>query len=315
MDELTDRKKYPDTTSAGASTASFGLKRWRIIVLWVCVVLLLLASDDLVPGFVRLLSALGVGNILAGLLALLLPYTVAGIACIGYGLLIPRHRLRACMADGRAWDWALLWTSGGVYAGSIILFTLIHWHLVPSAYTLTPRTMGFGTILAIWLASLALLPLQTSVEELLFRILPARLFAPRSLPKTWPGRVALSLFSAGFFILPHLTNPEVLAAGSPVPLLSFYALFGFGAMYLSLVHGGFETALGIHAANNLLTALFVSYPVSVLPAHPLLLAQGKADSWLTVIQLAVSLTVVFFVSYLRARPAAGPGPTYPSSAS
>ncbi|AEC02640.1 CPBP family intramembrane glutamic endopeptidase [Parasphaerochaeta coccoides] len=304
MDEPTHRKKHQDKTP---SRSSGGPGRGAIAVAWIGLLVLLIVSSLLVPDITRLMNRLGVNWKITSLAAILFPYVVTGLGSIAYGSVLPRHQLLRLFTDNRTWDRGLLRLSAAVYTAFLCLTTLLHWAFMPGSYRLlaffSPDSPSPDIILIMWGLALVLIPMQTSVEEILFRLMPARFFYPLPwhLPGYPKGRIGLSLFSALLFVLPHLANPEVTGASNAAPVIFFYALFGFGVMYLSLVHKGFEIALGIHAANNLMAVFIVSYPDSALPAYPLLMAQGKADSWWGVIQLALSLITVAVVSHLRRR--------------
>lgn len=162
---------------------------------------------------------------------------------------------------------------------------LIEYLIFPEAYILNPLgpaglqgghniSVSLVTI-GIWLGFLAvalvLTPIQTSAEELLFRVLPARWFGTMT-----SNRLLLSLVSGLLFLLVHLRNPEVRANQDAWSIYLYYALFGALAMYLSLRDGGFEIAFGVHAGNNLFAALFINYAGSAMPT-PSLLVVNRFD--------------------------------------
>jgi membrane protease YdiL (CAAX protease family) len=143
---------------------------------------------------------------------------------------------------------------------------------------------------------LILIPFQTSCEELLFRCLPARLFYGK-LPKAWGKRFILCLLSALLFIVPHLANPDLTASEKPYAVLTYYALFGGLAMASALLTGGFEMALGIHAANNLFISLICGYPHSPLPGIPLMTNLRTLDGWTSCVQLLATFAIPGLVLY------------------
>ena len=136
--------------------------------------------------------------------------------------------------------------------------------------------------------ALIVTPIQTSGEELLFRILPMRLFFPTKLRSS----ILVSLTSALLFTLPHLSNQEVALSANKISVLAYYALFGFGVTAICLANGGFEVALAVHAANNLHVALICNYHTSSLPSIPLFFTDRSPGGWLELLQLFISLGIV-----------------------
>lgn len=139
---------------------------------------------------------------------------------------------------------------------------------------------------------LVITPIQTSSEEVLFRILPVRIVTGKTLVVGKLHRLLASLFSALLFALPHLGNRELAQAQSPAIVVGYYALFGFLVTAMSLKSGGFEIALAVHAANNLFVALICNYQGSSLPSLPLFESTRALGTWTDLAQLVAGL---FFV--------------------
>jgi hypothetical protein len=81
----------------------------------------------------------------------------------------------------------------------------------------------------------------------------------------------LSFINGVLFFLPHMLNPEMAVNGILMALA--YFAFGFFACYVTLQDNGLELALGMHAANNLFSALFANYTVTALPSPALFTIQ------------------------------------------
>lgn len=158
--------------------------------------------------------------------------------------------------------------------------SLIEYLFYPGSFRLNPlgpagsqaemSIPGSLVNMAIWLGflavSLILTPLQTTAEELLFRVLPARWLG--NLTKS---RLIISLVSGLLFLAVHLRNPEVRNHSGSWSIYLYYGLFGAIAMYLSLRDGGFEIAMGVHAGNNLFAGLFINYAGSAMATPSLVL--------------------------------------------
>jgi hypothetical protein len=118
------------------------------------------------------------------------------------------------------------------------------------------------------LISLLFIPLQTGFEELLFRGYLIQglgvLFRNAWIP--------LILTSAGFGLL-HAFNPEVEKLG-PLILL-YYIGTGFLFGIITLLDEGTELALGMHAANNVAAAVFVTMDWAVFQTDALLVDRSE----------------------------------------
>ena len=107
--------------------------------------------------------------------------------------------------------------------------------------------------------------------------------------------------SAGFAAL-HLGNPEIAQSGiegNKLITLSGYFFFGFFACILTYIDGGLETAIGVHAANNLFAATIVGYEHSALPTPTLFKIGFNSDG--DVLITIVGLTLVCLIMYATRR--------------
>ena len=152
------------------------------------------------------------------------------------------------------------------YFLTAILFLLYFFLTDPASVDIYPAPFHKKVLMLALVV--AITPIQTSSEEVLFRILPIRIVTGKTLGVSPLHRFWASLFSALLFALPNLGNRELAQAQSPSIVLGYYALFGFLVTYMSLESGGFEIALAVHAANNLFVALICNYQVSSLPSLP-----------------------------------------------
>ena len=98
---------------------------------------------------------------------------------------------------------------------------------------------------------LALIPIQTSLEEYIFRGYLMQGFGTL-FRNRWAPLVMTSLIFGSL----HIFNPEVEKLG--YGLLVYYIGTGLFLGILTLMDQGIELAVGFHAANNLLTALLVT---------------------------------------------------------
>ncbi|KAF0108905.1 MAG: abortive infection protein [Anaerolineaceae bacterium] len=210
---------------------------------------------------------------------------------------IHQRPLRTLVTPARSIDWGRLFQAFGVWFWLAALTALLEAFLYPGRYVLTldlPRYLPF-----IFLA-LALVPIQTSAEELFFRGYILQGFGLR-IRNLW----VLSAISGLFFGLPHLLNPEASANYFLMGL--FYFAMGAVMAYITLREGRLELALGMHAANNLFSALFANYTGSVMPT-PALFTVTELDVVYSVLSAlaAMVIFVLIFTVLWRRKPQAEP---------
>ena len=177
--------------------------------------------------------------------------------------------------------------------------TLVEYLISPETFTVT-----FDASIFIPFAFLAIIitPLQTTAEELFFRGYLVQ--AGSLISRKW---IFLSIWSGVLFALPHFTNPEV-AANTGVVLLTFFVLGAF-LTWISLKDGTIELAIGIHAANNLMAGLLVTFPESVLPT-PAILTTTHFDPVFSLIAEVLFCALFYLLVFVRrskAKPVAEAG--------
>ena len=167
--------------------------------------------------------------------------------------LIHGRSVRSLVTWRNSINWRRVGIGFIVWALLLGIGTLVEYLLSPETFSVT-----FDASLFFPFALLAILitPLQTSAEELFFRGYLVQ--AGSLISRNW---IFLSIWSGVLFALPHFTNPEV-AENTAVVLLTFFVLGAF-LTWISLKDGTIELAIGVHAANNLMAGLLVTFPESV----------------------------------------------------
>ncbi len=143
------------------------------------------------------------------------------------------------------------------------------------------------------IVSLLFIPLQSATEEIILRGYLNQGLS-RLIKNPW---IIFIITSAGFAAL-HLGNPEIAqsaAEGNKYITLSGYFFFGFFACVLTYIDGGLETAIGVHAANNLFAATIMGYDHSALPTPTVFKIGFNSDG--DVMMTLIGLTLVCVVMY------------------
>jgi len=161
-----------------------------------------------------------------------------------------------------------------------ILMVLLDYSLSPEDYEWNFKPLPF---LILFLVSVLMIPIQTSVEEFIFRGYLMQgfgvLFRNRWLP--------LMLTSILFGLL-HIWNPEVDKLG--IHLIWYYIGTGLFLGIITLIDEGMELALGFHAANNLVTALLVTASWTAFQTESLLIDNAEPTLGK---ELVITLAIIY----------------------
>jgi membrane protease YdiL (CAAX protease family) len=181
---------------------------------------------------------------------------------------------------------ALSFLAWFLLSGMVSIYEAI---MYPGRYKVT---LDIGAIIPYALFAILLIPIQTSAEELFFR----------GYLMQWMGLktrniIFLPVFTGLIFMALHFGNPEmVVASGSLVLAASYFAIGAFAAI-ITLLDGGLELALGLHAANNIYTALVANYTISALPSSSIFVI-NEIDPVFGLISLLVALSIFYFLAFI-----------------
>jgi len=141
--------------------------------------------------------------------------------------------------------------------------------------------------------TLLFIPLQSATEEIALRG-----YLNQGLGHYIKYPFVVFVITSAAFASLHLGNPEVAegtAQSSKLMAVSGYFIFGMFACLLTYIDGGLETAIGVHAANNMFAAAIVGYESSALPT-PTVFRVGlntEIDTFTTIIALSVVCAVMY----------------------
>ncbi len=209
--------------------------------------------------------------------------------------LVHGRPLRSLVSADGSLRWRRMAQGAGAWLVLAALQSLVEALLHPARYVWAfdpPRFFAF------LLPILLLIPIQSSAEELLFR---GYLLQGLGLKLRNPW--LLCLLSGLVFTLPHLGNPEVSV--NFWLLSAYYFSSGVFLALITLRDQRLELALGVHAANNIFTALFANYTISALPT-PALFTVVELDALFALLAYLASGLVFYLWFFGRAkRPAGG----------
>jgi membrane protease YdiL (CAAX protease family) len=154
-----------------------------------------------------------------------------------------------------------------------VISTLVTYYFNPSDFEINFQPVPF---LILFLIATLLVPIQTTVEELVFRGYLMQGFANLSRNK-WLPLLATSVI----FGLLHLSNPEVTKLGNII--MVYYIGTGLLLGIMTLLDDGMELALGFHAANNLVGALLITSDWSAFQTYSIFKDVSKPEAGFDII--------------------------------
>lgn len=188
-------------------------------------------------------------------------------------------------------DWGRVFFSFGIWTLFTIVSTIVVFYSSPGSLVWNFKPIPF--ILLVIIAT-ALIPIQTSTEEYIFRGYLMQGFANLSRNKWFPLVMTSLIFGTM-----HILNPEVDKMGYWV--LIYYIGTGLFLGILTLMDEGIELALGFHAANNLITALLVTSDWTALQTNSLFkdtsTPGGMGEIFIPVFIIFPILLVIFSKKY------------------
>jgi uncharacterized protein len=140
---------------------------------------------------------------------------------------------------------------------------------------------NLGKFLILLLICVLLLPLQTTLEEVLFRGYLAQGLGTFNL-----SPVAICIITSLLFSAAHSFNPEIAKFGF-VPMQFYYIGAGIFLSILAYLDGGLEVPIGIHTATNIFGALLVKYEGGVLQTDAAW-SMKETSAW--------TMTICFYLS-------------------
>lgn len=182
------------------------------------------------------------------LFLMLLGFIVAFFVFVGALRGIHKKKLAWVITSREKIDWKRVLFGVVVWGMIIILSMSIDLYLSPENYEWNFKPEKFAILC---LVALLCIPIQTTLEEVLFRGYYMQGLA-LWIKNKWAPLLIMSVVFGGL----HAFNPEIQKLG--YTLLIFYIASGFFFGIVTLLDEGAEIAIGMHAINNVVAALFIT---------------------------------------------------------
>ncbi len=183
-------------------------------------------------------------------------------------------------------DWKRIFYAFGLWLTISVAFLAIGYFMAPEEMVWNFKPIPFFILVAI---SLIFIPIQTSLEEYLFRG-----YLMQGLGVLAKNRWLPLLVTSLVFGLLHSFNPEVEKLGYGI--MVFYIGTGLFFGIATLMDEGIELAIGLHAANNIVAAIFVTTNWTVFQTDALFIDTSEpALTWDTYIPVFIVYPIILFV--------------------
>jgi membrane protease YdiL (CAAX protease family) len=186
-------------------------------------------------------------------------------------------------------DWNRILFSFGLWAVFSVVSTLVFYFFNPTLYVFQFKPIPFAILFVI---AVALVPLQTSTEEYVFRSYLMQGFGNLAQNKWFPLLMTSIIFGAM-----HLFNPEVSKIGNII--FVYYIGTGLFLGIITLMDEGLELALGFHAANNLVGALLVTSDWTAFQTHSIFKDISEPEAGLDIILPVVLVYPILLFIFSR----------------
>lgn len=200
--------------------------------------------------------------------------------------LIHKRKIISVITSRQKIDWSRFLYAFFLWAIIGIVIIAVGYFLEPENFVWNFKPIPFTILVVI---SIFFLPIQTSMEEILFRGYLMQGFG------TWFKKsvVALVLTSVIFGLL-HGLNPEVEKLGWIS--MVYYIGTGFVLGIFTLMDEGTELALGFHAANNIVAAVLVTTNWTVFQTDALLIDTSEPSiGWEMFMPVVVLYPIVLYI--------------------
>lgn len=225
---------------------------------------------------------------------LLLQFGLFVFAAIGFYIGIKRIHQKPFMSILTGYEkfrFKKFWTAFIIW-GTLLIITVV------ISYFMKPESLKFNFNLSGFLISLLLMlifmPIQTGLEEVLFRG-----YLMQGISQVFKNGIIPLIITSLLFGLAHMSNPEVKQYGWPI-MLSYYCGFALFMGAVTLLDEGLELAFGIHFANNIISSILINSEHSVIKTYSVFESKTEDPIGEMILWLCMSV-ITFTIFWLKYR--------------
>ncbi len=216
----------------------------------------------------------------------LIPFAILLVFLFLFVKFLHERSLKSLSTSRPNIDWSRAFYAFFLWFGISLTFLVVGYFMAPETMEWNFKPLPFFLLVAI---SLIFIPIQTSLEEYLFRGYLMQGLGVMAKNRWFP----LLVTSISFGLL-HAFNPEVEKLGWGV--MVFYIGTGLLFGIATLMDEGIELALGLHAANNLVAAIFVTTNWTVFQTDALFIDTSEPSlGWETYLPVFVIYPLILFI--------------------
>lgn len=195
------------------------------------------------------LSVFGIGSNL-GLVLMIIPFIVSLVLGILMIDSFHKRKLPDVINGGREIRWSRGLSGFLLWIGLMAVLLYVDVTRDPENFSFQFNPAAFIPLIII---SVLLIPLQAGTEEFFMRGYLAQGIAGWTRNRIW-----VILIPSILFALMHAFNPEVKALGFWIAMPQ-YVIFGVFFGIVCVLDDGLEMAIGVHAANNIFSSIFITH--------------------------------------------------------
>ncbi len=199
---------------------------------------------------------------------------------------IHKKTLTSVLTGYQTFRFKRFWFAFAIWATMLIFTVLLAFIFEPNSLSINFNIGGFTVSLVLMLV---FMPIQTGVEEVIFRG-----YLLQGLSQVFKNGIIPLLITSSLFGLAHMGNPEVQAYGVGL-MLPYYVGFALFLGTLTLLDEGLELAFGIHFANNIISSILITQPNSVIKTYAIF--EAKSGNPATEIIMWFCMATITFVIF------------------
>ncbi len=216
----------------------------------------------------------------------LIPFAILLVFLFLFVKFLHERSLTSLTTSRQKIDWKRVFYAFFLWFGTSLAFLIVGYFMAPETMEWNFKPVPF---LLLVLISLIFIPIQTSLEEYLFRGYLMQGLGVLAKNRWFP----LLVTSISFGLL-HAFNPEVEKLGWGV--MVFYVGTGLLFGIATLMDEGIELALGLHAANNLVAAIFVTTNWTVFQTDALFIDTSEPSlGWETYLPVFIIYPLILLI--------------------